>query len=122
MNLSWFKNPNNVVYANVDEFVDNFSKETGIENLRQKIEEFDAYPTKEGLVLKGRKERQSSSLFRIWSLMNTSKWVKMFGSIWGRATSATAYTESMIRGSVKTRRNTNFLATKAASTFPVTEQ
>lgn len=62
MNLSWLKNPNNVVYADVDKFVDNFGKETGIENLRQKIEEFDAYPTKEGVVLKGKK-RTSIKLF-----------------------------------------------------------
>ncbi len=118
MNLSWFKNPNNVVYANVDEFVDNFSKETGIENLRQKIEEFDAYPTKEGLVLKGKK-RTSIKLF-IPDLV-FDEHIEMGENVWiymGRATSATAYTESMIRGSVKTRRNTNFLATKSCEYFP----
>lgn len=53
MRLSWFKNPDNIVYADAEEFMDNFSKETGIEDLRQQIEAFYANPTKEGLQLKG---------------------------------------------------------------------
>ncbi len=53
MRLAWFKNPDNVVYADAEEFMDNFSRETGIEDLRQQIEAFHAHPTKEGLQLKG---------------------------------------------------------------------
>ena len=62
MNVNWFKNPDNVVYADAQEFIDNFAQETGISNLREKIEEFDAHPTREGVILKGRK-RTSIKLF-----------------------------------------------------------
>lgn len=62
MNLNWFKDPDHVVYADVEEFVDNFARETGIEDLRAKIEAFDAHPSKEGLTLKGKK-RTSIKLF-----------------------------------------------------------
>ena len=40
MRVEWFENQDNVVYANIDEFADNFGKETGISDLRSKIEEF----------------------------------------------------------------------------------
>lgn len=53
MNVNWFKNPNNVVYAPVDEFADNFGRETGIPNLRQELEEFKKNPVAEGKNLKG---------------------------------------------------------------------
>ena len=59
---AWFENPDNVVYADIDEFADNFGKETGIDNLREKIEAFRADPVKEGINLKGRK-RTSLKLF-----------------------------------------------------------
>lgn len=62
MNISWFKNPDNVVYADINEFVDNFGRETGIQDLRHRIEELDAYPTKEGVILKGTK-RTAIKLF-----------------------------------------------------------
>ena len=55
MNVNWFKNPDHVVYADMEEFVENFSKETGISNLRAEIEAFDLNPVKEGKILKGRK-------------------------------------------------------------------
>ena len=32
MKKAWFENPDNVVYADIDEFADNFGKETGREN------------------------------------------------------------------------------------------
>jgi hypothetical protein len=62
MKKAWFENPDNVVYADIDEFADNFGKETGIDNLREKIEAFKADPVKEGINLKGRK-RTSLKLF-----------------------------------------------------------
>ncbi|MGN0658642.1 MAG: cysteine-rich small domain-containing protein [Emergencia sp.] len=62
MNLNWFKNPDNVVYADAGEFIGNFSRETGIENLKEKIAEFELNPVKEGVVLKGRK-RTSVRMF-----------------------------------------------------------
>ena len=37
MRKVWFQNPDNVVYADIDEFAENFGKETGISDLRQKI-------------------------------------------------------------------------------------
>jgi len=62
MNINWFKNQDNVVYANTKEFVDNFAKETGISNLEEKIEEFKKCPTPEGVTVIGRK-RTSVKLF-----------------------------------------------------------
>lgn len=62
LRLEWFKDPDNIVYANADEFMDNFSKETGIENLREKMEDFVKNPTKDGLTLKGKK-RTSVTIF-----------------------------------------------------------
>lgn len=62
MNVNWFKNPDNVVYADIAEFVDNFEKETGISGLKEKIEAFEQNPVKEGVILKGRK-RTSIKLF-----------------------------------------------------------
>ncbi|WP_230975020.1 hypothetical protein [Aminipila luticellarii] len=55
MNVNWFKNQDNVVYANTEEFVDNFAKETGISNLKEKIEEFRKAPNEEGVTVIGRK-------------------------------------------------------------------
>ena len=62
MRVEWFENQDNVVYANIDEFADNFGKETGISDLRGKIEEFKANPVKEGLILRGKK-RSALKLF-----------------------------------------------------------
>lgn len=55
MNINWFKNQDNVVYANTKEFVNNFEKETGISGLEKKIELFKKSPTKEGVTIIGRK-------------------------------------------------------------------
>lgn len=55
MNINWFKNQDNVVYANTQEFLDNFSKETGIANLAEKIEEFKRKPSAEGMTVIGKK-------------------------------------------------------------------
>lgn len=62
MNVNWFKNPDHVVYADAKEFVENFEKETGISSLKERIEEFEANPVKEGIILKGIK-RTSVKLF-----------------------------------------------------------
>lgn len=62
MNIKWFKNPDNIVYADIDEFAPNFGKEVGIENLREKIEKFKANPEPEGMTLKGKK-RTTLKLF-----------------------------------------------------------
>jgi len=62
MNVSWFKNPDHVVYAPVDEFTSNFAKETGITNLRQELDKFRADPLPEGKNLKGKK-RTTIKLF-----------------------------------------------------------
>lgn len=52
MHVNWFKNPDHVVYAGIGEFVDNCEKETGIDNLKEKIAAFEASPVKEGVILK----------------------------------------------------------------------
>ncbi len=62
MKINWFKNPDNVVYADINQFVDNWEKETGIADLRDKIEAFKANPVKEGVMLKGTK-RTSMKMF-----------------------------------------------------------
>ena len=62
MRFGWFQDPDNVVYADVNEFAEHFSKETGIQNFREKLEEFRAAPLKEGVLLKGKK-RVSVKLF-----------------------------------------------------------
>lgn len=62
MNVNWFKNPDNVVYAEAAQFIDNFERETGISHLGDKILEFHDNPVKEGMVLKGTK-RTSIKLF-----------------------------------------------------------
>lgn len=62
MNINWFKNPDNVVYADTKEFVDNFAKESGIANLKEEIECFKAAPVAEGKMLTGKK-RTSVKLF-----------------------------------------------------------
>ncbi len=61
-NVKWFKDPDNIVYADFNEFADNFGKEIGVENLREKIEAFAANPTDEGQVITGVK-RTSIKLF-----------------------------------------------------------
>ena len=48
MLFKWFQDPDNVVYSDVDQFADHFGKETGIQNFRQKLEEFRANPPKMG--------------------------------------------------------------------------
>lgn len=62
MRAEWFENPDNVVYADVNEFADNFGKETGISDLRGKIENFRADPAREGVILRGIK-RSALKLF-----------------------------------------------------------
>ncbi|MEF9921703.1 MAG: hypothetical protein RR769_02215, partial [Anaerovoracaceae bacterium] len=62
MKLSWLKDPDNIVYADVDKFADDFGKEVGIENLREKIEKFKAKPDWEGITIRGIK-RTSLKLF-----------------------------------------------------------
>lgn len=79
MNVNWFKEPEHVVYADAQEFVDNFARETGIADLAYQIEVFDAYPTKEGVVLKGTK-RTSVKLFIPDLLFDEH--IEMGGNVW----------------------------------------
>lgn len=62
MNIHWFKNPDNIVYAKEEDFVSNFAKETGIANLAEQVSQFRKEPTAEGLILKGVR-RTSLKLF-----------------------------------------------------------
>lgn len=79
MNISWFKNPDNLVYANVDEFCPTFAKETGISNLREEIEAFKANPTKEGKILKG--EKRTSLKLMLPDLVFDEK-LEMGDTVW----------------------------------------
>ena len=62
MNVNWFKNPNNMVYAEVDDFVKAFEPELQIPDLKQQIEEFMKDPKPEGMTIKGR-NRTSAKVF-----------------------------------------------------------
>ncbi|MBQ1489936.1 MAG: hypothetical protein IIZ43_02725 [Eubacterium sp.] len=62
MNVNWFKNPDHVVYATVEQFADNFGKETGISDLRDKLEAFHRDPEAVEMNLKGLK-RTSLKVF-----------------------------------------------------------
>ena len=62
MRLGWLKNPDNIVYADLEEFADNFGNEVGITNLKQEILRFKENPTEKGIVLKGKK-RSALKLF-----------------------------------------------------------
>lgn len=62
MRIGWFEDPDHVVYADLEEFADNFGKEVGISNLKQEILNFRAAPAAEGVVLKG-KRRSALKLF-----------------------------------------------------------
>lgn len=55
MNINWFKNPDNVVYADQQEFLPRFSKEIGVSNLAEEVEEFLKNPSAEGKLLHGKK-------------------------------------------------------------------
>ena len=55
MRFGWFRDPDNIVYSDVNEFADHFGRETGVQNFREKLEEFRDNPTKEGILLKGKK-------------------------------------------------------------------
>ena len=55
MNVNWFKNPDKVVYATCEQFADNFGKETGIPDLKKKLEAFHNDPEATEENLKGMK-------------------------------------------------------------------
>ena len=37
LRIGWLENPDNIVYADLEEFADNFGNEVGISNLKQEI-------------------------------------------------------------------------------------
>ncbi len=55
MNVNWFKNSENVVYADAEKFMCNFAKEMGISDLREQIEEFQRKPSPLGKNISGTK-------------------------------------------------------------------
>lgn len=79
MRVEWFEDQDNVVYANVDEFADNFGNETGIANLRGKIEAFKKNPTSEGVIYRGIKR---SALKLFVPDMTFDKHIDMGESVW----------------------------------------
>lgn len=79
MNITWFKNPDNIIYAPVDEFAGNFGKETGIDHLREKIEDFKNNPVAEGVTLKGIKR---TSLRLIIPNMIFKEKIDMGDTVW----------------------------------------
>lgn len=79
MRLAWFMNPDNVVYTTVEQFADNFGKETGISQLGEKIRAFKENPVKGGVVYQGIK-RSSVKLFI--PDMEFSKHIEMGEHVW----------------------------------------
>jgi len=79
MNVNWFKNPNHVVYAPIDEFADNFGKEVGISNLRDELVDFRTAPTYEGRSLKGRRR---TTLKLIIPNMIFDEKIEMGNNVW----------------------------------------
>lgn len=79
MRAEWFENPDNIVYADIDEFADNFGKEVGISDLRKKIEEFKANPVEGGITYRGTK-RTALKLFV--PDMTFEKHIEMGESVW----------------------------------------
>lgn len=55
MNVNWFKNPDNIVYAEVSDFIPNFAKETGIDDLGKQIQAFREEPSAGGVTLQGKR-------------------------------------------------------------------
>lgn len=79
MNIEWFKNQDNVVYAPVDEFVTNFEKEAGLTRLRDEVENFRKNPNEEGKILRGK--RRSSVKLIVPNLIFDEK-IEMGDSVW----------------------------------------
>ena len=55
LSMQWLQNQDHIVYTKVDEFAGHFGMEMGIDDFRQKLEDFKANPVKEGIQLKGKK-------------------------------------------------------------------
>lgn len=55
MNIKWFKNKDNIVYAEADNIIPLLAKETGILDLEGQIKSFKANPLAEGLTIRGKK-------------------------------------------------------------------
>ena len=79
MNVNWFKNPNHVVYAPIDEFAENFGKEVGISNLREELVDFRTAPTYGGRSLKGRRR---TTLKLIIPNMIFNEKIEMGNNVW----------------------------------------
>lgn len=62
MNVKWFKNPNNVVFTSIEDFVLIFEQELKISGLAHEIKEFMKEPKSEGRVITGG-NRTSFKLF-----------------------------------------------------------
>lgn len=62
MNISWFKNPDNVVHIHTEVFAERFWEKFGVWDLKSQIDKFKEKPTKEGKIIKGTK-RSSIRLF-----------------------------------------------------------
>ncbi len=62
MKISWFKDPDNIVYAEAEKVIPALKKETGIFDLESRIKNFRDNPTAEGVTIRGTR-RVSVKLF-----------------------------------------------------------
>lgn len=62
MNISWFQDPEHVVYCKEEEVLPRLARELGITDLAERVEAFRKAPTPEGVNLKGKK-RTTLKLF-----------------------------------------------------------
>lgn len=79
MNIRWFKNPDNISYVDAEKFIPNFARETGIGDLREKIEDFMKNPVAEGKVINGKKR---TSLRMLIPDLMFDKHLEMGENVW----------------------------------------
>ncbi|MDD7511703.1 MAG: hypothetical protein PUK21_04885 [Peptostreptococcaceae bacterium] len=79
MIINEFKDPDKIVYADINEFADNFGNECGISDLRGKIEAFKANPVKEGVTVSGTKR---TTLKLLIPNMVFDEKIEMGDSVW----------------------------------------
>ncbi|MBR5740481.1 MAG: hypothetical protein IKX81_04195 [Firmicutes bacterium] len=79
MRLAWLLDPDNISYVNIDDFAENFGKETGVPDLRKRLEDFRRNPVPEGITITGTK-RTAMKVFIPNMLYNRN--IDMGDTVW----------------------------------------
>ncbi|MEG2678388.1 MAG: hypothetical protein RR949_00530, partial [Oscillospiraceae bacterium] len=80
MNISWFQEPEHVVYMQAEEFLPKLSREVKLPDLPARVEEFRRHPTPEGANIRTGMKGTSLKLF-IPNLVFEEK-LDMGDSVW----------------------------------------